>query len=903
MAMSSHESLLAQLQRAIPKRPFVPTVLEVAGAAICPRSALLKLIYGASGESDARFAIGTVTHSVLAELGRVEATIVDETDPALPVDVVAQQVYQQWLEAAEAKIADSWRLFADARISVREGKNAVLERLNGFSRHLAEEILAGYRRPDRIVTGHHITNLDLPLQGIPDEYRVYSNPLHIEIREFKSYGGSAVSETNKLQACGYQLLLEQIYPDADFTIRVLSTDDIVNVRMTDSRRNKLHQGIAALQEIYETARGSARPIPQLCEVCSVNNACKYYFNDNLPKHIRRYLWRLRMETLEDKGQDQEWRWRSKILPLNVRVELGYSDGGYSISEKQPRSVRLSKVEPVNNFLPGDTVIVSGGDPLATPNFTGEVSDLEEKFITITPYGDLPLGLPDEGLTIDHYDVDLTRRQLRSIDIVHRSTGRAGELVRRILGIESPRSATTSGVIGFLGDLNQEQQQAVRLSMNAPDFAVVLGPPGTGKTAVIVEILAQLAREGKRALAVSVTNTAVDNIVERLLDQGHKFGIRFGNWYKIRERALQVALINIVTNEEDRALAAVEKMGTAAAVLTTCSSASLDLVKAGRFDVVLFEESSQIRMQDAFAALVQGEKVIIIGDDKQLSPVSRLHKQVSSLLEIALETLERHNLSQELVTQLKVQYRMQKQICELINRKFYGDTLLSSPTIEKRPSLPTPTQLTGLLQLDNALDPDIAVAVINVEGIEEYRGLSVLNRANLEVDTRLVNSLRSAGLTSSQIGLITPYKEQQRLLSANLADVVDIGTVDSFQGQERAVVILDLVRANPERNVGFTLDPNRLNVALSRVREKLIIVTNLPTFQGHEQFDQVMEIIRSLPGTCMEGITARQIGIQLPEYRRRIEMQVTPRMVDVVNEPEELPPTAPISPAGNYIDVY
>ena len=106
-----------------------------------------------------------------------------------------------------------------------------------------------------------------------------------------------------------------------------------------------------------------------------------------------------------------------------------------------------------------------------------------------------------------------------------------------------------------------------------------------------------------------------------------------------------------------------------------------------------------------------------------------------------------------------------------------------------------------------------------------------------------------------------------LLSASLAGAADIGTVDSFQGQEKDVVILDLVRANPERNIGFTLHPNRLNVALSRAREKLIIVTNLSTFQGYDHFDRVIEIVRSLSNTTIERVTAEQMGIRSPSIRR------------------------------------
>jgi CRISPR/Cas system-associated exonuclease Cas4 (RecB family) len=902
---SDPEVLLAQLQKEIPRRPFVPSVVEVAGAAMCPRSVLLKVIYGASGEYNAGLAIGTVTHSVLAELGRIESRIVEEVDRSLPENAIAQQIYSLWLEMAEAKIDGSWRFFADARISAQEGRDAILRNLQKFSHHLAEEVREGYRRPDRIITGHHIINLDLPLEGIPDEYRVFSYPSQIEIREFKSYGGSKVTEITKLQACAYQLLLEQIHPDIDFTIKVFSTDDVVNVRMTESRRSKLLESIATVKRIYETGRGTARAIPQICEVCSLNDACQYYFRDVQPAHVRRYLWRLRMETLEEKGLSQVWKWKSMKLPTDARVRLGYADTGYRIVETQPHSVRLSKDERINNILPGDTVIVSGGDPLCTPSFTGEVSDLDlgENSLTVFPYRDLPLGLPNEGLVVDYYDVDLTRRQLKSIDIVHRSSGRAGELARKILGIESPRPLAGTSAVQIMGDLNQEQRQAVLSALNAPDFMVVLGPPGTGKTAVIVELLTLLAQQGKRALAVSVTNTAVDNIVERLLDQGHRFGIRFGNWYKIRERAMEAALINILTNEEDRALAAVERMRTAAAVLTTCSSASLDLVKAGQFDVVIFEEASQIRMQDAFGALVQAEKAIIIGDDRQLPPVSQLHRQVSSLLEIALATLNRHNLTEDLVTPLLVQYRMQREICDLINRRFYDNTLLSAPSIEARSPLSEATKRTGLPQLDRVLDPAISIGVIDVEGVEDHRGYSLFNQTNLVVDSLLIGSFRSAGLASGQIGVITPYKEQQRRLTVALGREADVGTVDGFQGQERDVVILDLVRANPDREIGFTLDPNRLNVALSRARQKLVIVANLPTYEGHAEFDQTMNLIRSLPHTCIEHVTAEQLGVQLPEYRRRREIKITPGMVDSLEEPKEQPPTERIARPGGYFDVY
>ena len=891
---------MAQLRQRMPRRPFVPNVVDVAAAATCPRISLLRLVYGASGEYSGGLAIGTVTHSALAELGRIESKVVGEVDGNTPVDEIANQVYQRWVNAAEQKINESWRVFADAQMSSQDGRRAVLENLRGFSRHLAEEIQEGYRKPDKIITGHHIINLDLPLEGVPDEYRIYNNPLRIEIREFKSYGGARVTETSKLQACGYMLLLEALYPNAEFRVKVYSRDDVVNVRMTDTRRRHLHEGIQAIAEIYEHAQGPARPIPQVCAVCGVNQACQHYFNDSQPPNIRKYLWRLRMETLEEKGLKQQWKWRSKLLPEAARIELGITDVGYRISELEPKRVRLVK-DNQPNLLPDDTVIVSGGNPLTTPSFIGEVSELNENSVIIVPYGDLPMGLPTHGLTIDLYDIDLTRRQLRSVDAVHRAQGRAGELARRILGVEPPRTTIELRQVEFAGSLNANQKDAVRVALSAPDYAIVLGPPGTGKTAVIVEMLVQIAREGKRALAVSITNAAVDNIVERLLDQGHRFGIRFGNWYKIRERAMEVALVNILTGEGDLALAAVDRMRSAATVLTTCSSASLDLVKAGHFDIIIFEEASQIRMQDAFAALTQGNKAVIIGDDKQLSPVSQLNKPISSLLEIAMGTLRRNNLESILIRDLRLQYRMREEICNLINATFYEGRLDSAAQIRERPPLYRGVPTVEPPQLARILDPSTVIGVIDIEGVEEYRGKSTYNQANLRVDLRLLASLESAGLTSNQIGIITPYKEQQRLLAKALGRTESIGTVDSFQGQERDLIILDLVRANPNSEVGFTLQPNRLNVSLSRAREKLVILTNLATYQGHERFNEILNRIQSLPHTRIEHLTPDELGIELPTYKRREEARIIPDM-STVAEPEHEQPPAPIAPAGDYFDI-
>jgi superfamily I DNA and/or RNA helicase len=308
------------------------------------------------------------------------------------------------------------------------------------------------------------------------------------------------------------------------------------------------------------------------------------------------------------------------------------------------------------------------------------------------------------------------------------------------------------------------------------------------------------------------------------------------------------------------------------------------------------------MQDAFAALTQGDKAIIIGDDRQLPPVSQLNKQINSLLEIAMATLQRQELASSLICDLRLQYRMRDEICRLVNDAFYGGKLQSATQVQNRPPLYTVQPKIQPEQLARILGPEVVIGVVDVEGVEEYRGMSTYNQTSLQVDLRLLQALESVGLKPNQIGIITPYKEQQRLLVKALGRTESVGTVDSFQGQERDLIILDLVRANPDRQVGFTLQPNRVNVSLSRAKQKLIIITNLQTFQGHPQFDQILQRIQTLPHTQTEHITANQLNVKLPVYKPRAEIRIIPDMSGVA-EPENEQPPAPITPPGDYFDVY
>jgi len=439
-----------------------------------------------------------------------------------------------------------------------------------------------------------------------------------------------------------------------------------------------------------------------------------------------------------------------------------------------------------------------------------------------------------------------------------------------------------------GDLNPSQQVAIAHALAAEDVAIIHGPPGTGKTTAVVELIRQAVQRGEKVLACAPSNLAVDNIFERLLTlpelatEGNV--VRIGHPARVlpalRDQTLDLLvenhpdmkLVRKLTKEahalrasagkytrakpepgarqeiraEAKAMLAdarrleeqlVERIFSAARVVcATLTGLDDRLLRGYRFDRCVIDEAAQSTEPGSWIPLRYSQRLVLAGDHCQLPPTILSQEAATGGLGVSLmeRLLQQANNPTTLARQLDVQYRMHQQIMEFSSQTFYGGTLVAAPTVAAHLLCDLPSVIAN----DLTAAP---VAFIDTAGADysealEPDGESRCNEGEAEVVQRKVMQLAEAGLAPTQISIISPYSAQVRLLRDRLKTYVDqgleIGSIDGFQGRENEAVIISLVRSNGEGEIGFLADTRRMNVALTRARRHLIIIGDSATIAGH-----------------------------------------------------------------------
>lgn len=446
----------------------------------------------------------------------------------------------------------------------------------------------------------------------------------------------------------------------------------------------------------------------------------------------------------------------------------------------------------------------------------------------------------------------------------------------------------------LAELNFSQNEACAKIAAAKDFAVVHGPPGTGKTTTLIAAIQQAVEKNLRILVTAPSNAAVDLLVEKLVDRGI-VTLRLGHPARVEEKILNQTLDAKVAfhdsykdlkklrkeaenylrlakqykrnfGPEERAqrkllFQEVSRIREAGSQLedyirsdifqstqvfaSTLVGSSTHHLKGLLFDVVFIDEAAQGLEAATWIPILKAKKVVFAGDHCQLPPTIKSYEAAKSGLSTTLfeKVIKRQPST---ATMLEVQYRMPEDIMGFSNRWFYNGKLQAAEN----------TQFHAFSEEEPVLEWIDTAGTGYVDQLEE-ESLSTFNPEEARFACKFLNDtvvkIGFSKFTQEKwtIGLIAPYSAQVRLLRhlifetfefPNLkafSELITIDTVDGFQGQERDLMLISLTRSNDRGEIGFLADERRMNVALTRAKRKLVLIGDSSTLAQHAFFDQLL----------------------------------------------------------------
>lgn len=529
----------------------------------------------------------------------------------------------------------------------------------------------------------------------------------------------------------------------------------------------------------------------------------------------------------------------------------------------------------------------GGSKLQYLSFTATVSYAEQDRMVVA--------LPDSGRIVDlqrqdalgvqlFFDETSYRLMFEALDRVIRArSGRLADL-RDIFYTKAPASRYTFDAMRFPW-LNASQEKAVNEVLWAKDVAVVHGPPGTGKTTTLVEAIFETLRRESQVLVCAQSNMAVDWISEKLVDRGINV-LRIGNPTRVNDKMLSFTYerrfeahpdypqlwsirkaIRELRQQRKHADSWHQKMdrlksratelelrirsslfGEARVIASTLTGAANRVLEGEKYSTLFIDEAAQALEAACWIAIRKAGRVILAGDHCQLPPtVKSIMALKGGLGKTLMERIVENK--PETVTLLKMQYRMNEQIMKFSSEWFYHGMVESAPTVSHR----------GILDYDT---PMMWIDTAECDGKEEFVGENFgrINRAEAEMTLQTLQQyLEKIGKQrileeSIDVGIISPYRAQVQLLRKELRKreffrpyrhLLTVNTVDGFQGQERDIILISLVRSNDGGDIGFLRDLRRMNVAITRARMKLIILGSSETMPSHPFYKKLYEYVGQL----------------------------------------------------------
>ena len=599
-----------------------------------------------------------------------------------------------------------------------------------------------------------------------------------------------------------------------------------------------------------------------------------------------------------------------------REELGRAinkvKGKYVGKELGLQIVQFGRSETIDTEISvGDMILVSTDNPLRS-DLTGTVTEKGARFIKVAFDKKVPKWALKKKVRLDLYANDITFRRME--DNLNHLSLQGKNALEYMLNDRNPKKNRPAPYISYIDQsLNKSQKSTVENALSCENFFLIHGPFGTGKTRTLVELISQETRQNHKVLATAESNAAVDNILERLMENkklnltrlGHpqrvsKHNITQTLAYKVENHDLNKKIKKLhkkidkliekrsvhtkptpqfrrglkdydilynaskgkggrgispdkmksmamwiqINQEIDEAHDEIKRIenrmikdivNNSDVILATNSSSALESIARVNFDVVIIDEASQATIPSILIPIAKARRFILAGDHKQLPPTIISEKAGDLETTLFEELIKRYPFKSQL---LNIQYRMNSLLMKFPNKEFYNNDLKSDSSVDD-------ITINDILGCDYDEKALLFIDTSNIDDNKENHlkdSKSIINKLEANISISVANDYLQAGIDAEDIGIISPYADQVKLIQERTP--VEVKTVDGFQGREKEIIIISTVRSNDNGNIGFLRDLRRLNVAITRAKRKLIIIGNKNTLRTNPTYARLIEFVEN-----------------------------------------------------------
>nr|XP_055180751.1 DNA replication ATP-dependent helicase/nuclease DNA2 isoform X2 [Nyctereutes procyonoides] len=529
--------------------------------------------------------------------------------------------------------------------------------------------------------------------------------------------------------------------------------------------------------------------------------------------------------------------------------------------------------PVTNLMAGDRIILSGEERTLFALSRGYVKEINvtsvtcllDRNVSVLPESTL-FRLDQEEKTCD---IDTP---LGNLSKLMENTCVSQKLRDLIIDFREPQFISyLSSVLPYdakdtvaciLKGLNKPQRQAMKKVLLSKDYTLIVGMPGTGKTTTICTLVRILYTCGFSVLLTSYTHSAVDNILLKLAK--FKIGfLRLGRSQKVHQDIQKFTEEEICRSKPIKSLALLEELyNSHRIVATTCMGINHPIFSRKTFDFCIVDEASQISQPICLGPLFFSQRFVLVGDHQQLPPLV-LNREARAL-GMSESLFKRLEQNKNAVVQLTVQYRMNSKIMSLSNKLTYDGKLECGSDKVANAVVNLPNLKDVKLELEffadysenpwmiGVFEPNNPVCFLNTDKVPapeqvEKGGVSNITEAKLIVF--LTSVFIKAGCKPSDIGIIAPYRQQLKIINDLLFHssirMVEVNTVDKYQGRDKSIILVSFVRSNKDGPIGELLkDWRRLNVAITRAKHKLILLGCVPSLNRYPPLGKLLHHLNS-----------------------------------------------------------